>query len=229
MHGVILAALQKLAEATFGGKAGGAWSPQAPLGPKTSWATQDSPDREVVALGPAAATLTGTPAGVLLAAFGAFRVPDVRRRFQMSITPQWRTLDVLEPTKQTIHKAVRLKTPGANPPALVGRRTSPEEVVIQAASPRKLCPVANGIGRGVAKHDQEPSVLTEPRGMVTGSPSCTIVVRRQTSGGERSLMSRTLGGAFLPTACPNPALPSRRGHPLSLCNLVRMAVVTHSC
>jgi hypothetical protein len=30
-----------------------------------------------------AATLTGTPAGVLLEAFGAFRVPDVLRMFQM--------------------------------------------------------------------------------------------------------------------------------------------------
>jgi hypothetical protein len=102
-----------------------------------------------------AATLTGTPAGVLLEAFGAFRLPDVLRMFQ-------------------------------------------------------------GIVRGVAKHDQELIVLTEPRCMLTGSPSCTIVVRRQTEGGERSLMSRTLGGAFVPTACPNPSLPSRRGHPLSL-------------
>jgi len=87
---------------------------------------------------------------------------------------------VIERTEQNIHKAVRLKNPGANPPALVCRRTSPEEIVIQYASPRKLCPVAKGIVRGVAKHDQEPIVLTEPRCMLTGSPSCTIVVRRQT-------------------------------------------------
>ncbi len=79
MHGVILAALKKLAEATFGGNAWGAWLPQAQLGPRTYLATQDYPDREVVALVPAAATLTGTPAGVLLEAFGAFRVPDVLR------------------------------------------------------------------------------------------------------------------------------------------------------
>ena len=99
--------------------------------------------------------------------------------FRMSIKPDWRTLDLIPHTEQTIHKVVRLKNPGASPPKLVSKHTSPEEVVITYTSERKLCAVAKGIVRGVAKYYKEKVEIAESTCMLTGSPRCTIAVRLQ--------------------------------------------------
>jgi hypothetical protein len=90
---------------------------------------------------------------------------------------EWRTLDVIEHTEETIHRVVRMRQPGAQPPLLRAERTSPNEVVLFYDSPRRLCAVARGIGRGVANHFQEPIVIEERRCMHRGDPGCVIAYK----------------------------------------------------
>jgi hypothetical protein len=46
-------------------------------------------------------------------------------------------------------------------------------------SPRRLCAVARGIARGVAKKFQEMLTIRDQRCMHRGDPACIIVFRRE--------------------------------------------------
>src|SRR2546422_631347 len=78
---------------------------------------------------------------------------------------------------ETIHRVVRSQNPGADPPQLRCTRVGPEEVVISYASPRKMCGVAKGITRGIAKRLAETVVISESVCMLRGGPTCEISVR----------------------------------------------------
>lgn len=71
---------------------------------------------------------------------------------------------------------VRLKNPGAKPPHPKATRHSANEVLIDYSSPRKMCFVAKGIARGVAKHYGEKVQLTEKECMHKGDKRCLISV-----------------------------------------------------
>ncbi len=103
--------------------------------------TEVYPDEEIVALVATASQLTSTPVPVILEDFGAFLVPTLLKVYKGYIKAGWRTLDLLEHTESNIHKAVRLRDPGAEPPRLKVKRTSPTEVVIAYSSARNMCEV----------------------------------------------------------------------------------------
>jgi predicted hydrocarbon binding protein len=84
---------------------------------------------------------------------------------------------VIEKTEETIHHVVRVQTPGAKPPVLHTIRRSEDEVVLIYSSPRKLCALAIGIARGVAKHFNETIEITQTKCMHTGAPHCEIIFR----------------------------------------------------
>jgi hypothetical protein len=97
------------------------------------------------------------------------------------LKPSWHTLDVIEHTEATTHRVVRMRQPGAQPPLLTTERRAPDEVVLFYDSPRRLCAVAHGIGRGVAAHFQETITINEPRCMHRGDPRCVMSFRLVTS------------------------------------------------
>jgi hypothetical protein len=84
---------------------------------------------------------------------------------------EWRTLDVIQHTEETIHRVVRMRQPGAAPPRLRVDRASPDEVAIHYDSPRRLCAVARGIVRGVAKHFGENGRSPKKRACTAATPS----------------------------------------------------------
>jgi predicted hydrocarbon binding protein len=94
------------------------------------------------------------------------------------IPGDWKTLDVIEKTEETIHHVVRVQTPGAKPPVLRTVRRSEDEVVLIYGSPRKLCALAIGIARGVAKQFNETIEVTQTKCMHNGAPHCELVFRK---------------------------------------------------
>jgi hypothetical protein len=91
------------------------------------------------------------------------------------IPREWKTIDVIDKTEETIHTVVREQTPGAKPPVLHTIRRSVDEVVLIYGSPRKLCAFAIGIARGVANHYNEAIEITQTKCMNYGAPHCEIV------------------------------------------------------
>jgi len=146
------------------------------------------PDAEMEALVSAAATMSGQAATVVLEDFGVFIALPLTNMYGHLIPGEWKTLDVIEKTEETIHNVVRVQTPGAKPPVLHAIRRSEGEVVLIYGSPRKLCAFAIGIVRGVAKHFNETIEVTQTKCIHHGAPHCEIVFRKGWK--FRSLTSR---------------------------------------
>lgn len=177
MHGLIFSELKKYVTTKLGPAAWPALLKEANLANRIYLTGDTYPDAEAVALVSAASRITKQPAGAILEDFGEFITPDLIETYRPFIKSKWKTLDMIEHTEETIHKAVRLRDPGAAPPQLKSRRVSPREVEIVYKSARKMCGVAKGIARGVAKHYGEQVSVTESSCMHQGAPQCTISIK----------------------------------------------------
>ncbi len=179
MHGTIFVELQKYVETKLGVEAWPALKREAGIDrPQGYEALEVYPDEEVGALVGTASRITGAPAAVLLEDFGDFIAPDLLDMYWGVIAPEWRTLDVIENTERTIHDVVRLNHKGASPPYLQASRTAPDEVTVVYTSPRRLCAVAKGISRGIARHYNEQITIDDVTCMHRGDENCTLLVRK---------------------------------------------------
>lgn len=178
MHGVIFSELRKYVEQRHGGEE--TWKSllrDAGLGSRIYLSIGAYPDAEAVALVSAASAATGVPARRVLEDFGEFIAPDLIAMYRALVRPEWRTLEFLEKTEETIHRVVRLKDPAAAPPEIRCERTAADEAVVRYASARRMCGVAVGIIRGVAAHYGDAVRIDEPHCMLRGDPECEIRVR----------------------------------------------------
>jgi len=177
MNGVIFLELGKYVEDRLGREAWLHLLQVTGIGPKLYLPVAEYPDEEALTLVSAAVDATGIPAAVILEDFGEFIVPDLVKMFGYLLKPQWKTLDIIEQTEQTIHQVLRRATPHARPPALRCVRPSPDEVIITYTSPRKLCAVAEGITRGIANLLGECISITHPICMLQGASKCELSVK----------------------------------------------------
>lgn len=182
MHGTIFAELKKYVDAKVGGDAWAQLLVSAGLGPRLYMALQAYPDEELVKIVTAASKATRQPAAVILEDFGLFIAPDLLGMYRSLVKPEWRSLEVIEHTEDTIHKVVRRQHADATPPYLRASRTGPEQVTVIYDSPRRLCAVAKGIIRGVGEHYKEQLILRETSCMHVGAVACTIEVDRKPAG-----------------------------------------------
>jgi len=132
------------------------------------------PDPDLFALVAGAAELTGKPIQTLLEAFGEFLVPSYITLYGGLLKANWRTLDVIEHTEETIHRVVRRRQPGALPPRLRTVRVGPKMVILTYDSPRKLCAIARGIARGLAARFEETLIIQDVECMHRGDPACVL-------------------------------------------------------
>ncbi|MBI3921512.1 MAG: heme NO-binding domain-containing protein [Armatimonadetes bacterium] len=177
MHGIVLVELRRFVDQKFGGDTWKKLQQESGVGSKMYMAMDSYPDQEAIALVTTASRMTGKPVASLLEDFGEHLVPRFIGIYPMLIKPQWKTLDFLEHVEETIHKIVRRDNPGANPPQLTCTRVSPNEVVIAYNSSRKMCGLAKGMVKGVARHYGEEVALEEPTCMLRGGAQCKIFVK----------------------------------------------------
>jgi hypothetical protein len=177
MHGILFTELRRYVGTKFGKETWNDFLKNAGLETKAYMPFEAYPDEEMMALVATASKMTGQPASNVLQDFGEFIAPDLLIMYQGLIKPEWRTLDVLEHTEATIHTVVRQKNAGAEPPELVSERRRSNEVVITYRSARKMCDVAKGIAKGMAKHYNEQIVISEASCMLKGDAACVISVK----------------------------------------------------
>jgi heme-NO-binding protein len=177
MHGAIFAELKKFASSAFGDEVWNEMCERARVGTRVYLAVATYPDAEAIALVGAAAELSGKPAAELLGGFGEYLVAPLLQTYGSLVRPEWRTLDLLEHTESTIHRVIRVREPEATPPELAVKRVSADEVVIRYGSSRRLCSLAIGLIRGVARHYAEAIEVRETACMSRGATRCEISVR----------------------------------------------------
>jgi tRNA A-37 threonylcarbamoyl transferase component Bud32 len=135
------------------------------------------PDGDAVALLQAVADARGEPLGETVTRFGEFLAPHLVKVAGPLVDPAWRTLDLVEHTEQLIHAMVRVEKPGAEPPVLEAVRIGPDELHLVYSSRRRLCLLASGLLRGLARHFGETVEIDEPGCMLRGDPFCSFVIR----------------------------------------------------
>lgn len=178
MHGIIFSELRKYVDNRLGKDAWDKLMAEAGMSKSKMYlAIEEYPDQDAVALVTAASKITGKSAQAILEDFGEFIAPDLIRMYANLIDSSWNTLDLIEHTERTMHTVVRIKNKGAKPPELQVSRASKNEVVITYSSPRKMCAVAKGIAKGIAKHYNERVAVTESSCMLQGRGSCKISVK----------------------------------------------------
>jgi predicted hydrocarbon binding protein len=177
MHGMIFGRLKQFVDAQMGEEAWPALLAASGIGDKIYLASSSYPDAEIMALVQAASAKTGLEAAALLEAFGEFLVPAYLGMYGHLVKPEWRALDLIEHTEETIHKVVRVRNPGALPPVLHTTRVSPSEIRLEYGSERRLCAVARGIMKGVASHYKELLQIDESACMLRGAAKCVLHVK----------------------------------------------------
>jgi predicted hydrocarbon binding protein len=181
MHGIIFSELKQYVVSRLGAAAWGTLLEKAGMPGRVFMPGQEYPDADAVALVSTASAIIGEPAQGILEDFGEFIAPALMEMYGSLIPKEWRTLDVIEHTEETIHTVVRRRNPGAHPPELRCQRLDPDEVVVVYSSPRKMCAVAKGIARGMARHFKETVTVSERSCMLAGARECRISVQRQPS------------------------------------------------
>lgn len=176
MHGVIFSELKKFVDTKFGGNTWNDLMNAAGLGTKLYLPVQHYPDSDAIALVTAASKATGMAPAQILEAFGEFIAPSLLGMYRPLVKPQWKTLDLLENTENTIHTVVRQRNPGAQPAQLKAIRINEKTVELTYSSERKMCSVAKGIINGLAKHYGENVTVTETTCMHKGGEHCQMTV-----------------------------------------------------
>ncbi len=161
MHGIIHMELKRFVEAYHGQEAWLKVLENAGLGNKVYWALSVYPDDETVAIVKSASELTSTPVQMVLEAFGEFIVPTLVSMYSSHINPDWGMVEMLLHTEEIIHRVVRMRNPGAEPPKLKFEKIGDNELRFLYDSPRKMSALAKGIIRAVAGHYQNKVSIQE--------------------------------------------------------------------
>ena len=177
MNGIVYIEIGKFAQARLGELGWIEVVKQAGVPQRLYYRVADYPDEEAFALLAALSMQMQEPVGKVLEDLGEFIAPDLLRMSRFWIQPEWKTLDVIANTEQTIHETLRKEGSNTNPPQLRCRRISADEVVITYDSPRRLCSLARGIIRGLAVHYGEAVTIAEAACMLKGAPACELIVR----------------------------------------------------
>lgn len=198
MHGLIFFFIQKFADslavrlsstAAVGGTATGSAAGRDRFLPSGVY-----PDADAVALLGSIAAARSEPLGDTVTAFGEFLAPHLVKVAGTLVDPAWRTLDLVEHTEDLIHAMVRTTQPGAEPPVLEAARIAPQELHLVYTSRRRLCGLATGLLRGLARHYGEAVDIEEPSCLLRGDPFCSFVIRTTPieTHAARSPLSETL-------------------------------------
>ncbi|MBC7789248.1 MAG: heme NO-binding domain-containing protein [Anaerolineae bacterium] len=177
MYGIIHTELRNYVVSKLGEAGWASLVSEAGMELKAYFPSETYPDQEIRTIVSAAAKRAGVSEQDILRDFGFFLAPTLLTVYKPLVKPEWRTLDLIENTEQTIHKVVRRKDPGALPPELKVARMSKGEVIITYTSRRRMCSVAKGIAAGVAAHYGETVDITELECMHNGDGQCRISVK----------------------------------------------------
>jgi predicted hydrocarbon binding protein len=143
---------------------------------KMYFPVKDYADEEIVALVQTASNALNIPVPDVLEDFGAYVGPELLSFYHMYIKEKnLRTFDVIEVAGSKIN-------PDRKPPKLSSHRESPDVLIVDYQSHRKLCPVVRGIIRGLGEKFGERFDINETQCMLRGADKCSMRVTKLLSG-----------------------------------------------
>jgi predicted hydrocarbon binding protein len=176
MHGIIHLELQRFAETRHGSPAWPGIVAGAGVPYRFAYVrVGEYPDEEFTSLVGALALRAGVTPQTILLEFGRFIAPML-----LTLMPEYvqdkNVFDLLADAEYLMHRMVRERDPGAQPPRLRCVRTDDREVVITYQSARRMCAFGRGIILGVARHYDEAIAVDETSCMLLGHEACRLVI-----------------------------------------------------
>ncbi len=196
MHGLIFVELKKFVVSKFDEKTWETLLEKAGLKHQLYLASTVYPDQDAIALVSTACQMTGLKPNVVLEDFGEFILPDLIEQYKFLVKPEWKLLDFLQNTEETIHKIMRFHK-GVTPPRLGAHRIEENKLLISYSSQRRMCALLKGMVRGSAKYYKEQITMIESRCMLQGDSECVVSVQVD------SATVRTQANAFQKSVAPN--------------------------
>ncbi len=150
---------------------------------KMYFPVKDYADEEMVALVQTASNALNIPVPDVLEDFGAYVGPELLSFYHMYIKDKnLSTFDVIEVAGSKIHDVIHEHNPNRKPPKLSSHRESPDVLIVDYQSHRKLCPVVRGIIRGLGEKFDERFDINETQCMHRGADKCSMRVTKLLSG-----------------------------------------------
>jgi len=126
----------------------------------------------------ALAALLHADVAQVLEDFGAFVAPALVQLYGNLLEPDWGTIEIVEHSSKTIHKALAANDDAMEPPDISCVRKSANMLVVNYESPRRWCAFAVGLIRGLAKHFDETVIVNEVTCGRTAGSRCQFIIRR---------------------------------------------------
>lgn len=132
------------------------------------------PDGRLFQLVGAASSALGQPPEAVLRWFGRSAIPLLAERYPHFFEDHRSTRDFLLTLNHIIHAEVRKLYPGADVPTFGFDTSSPDVLLIDYRSKRKLCSLAEGFVEGAADHYREQVTMDQSRCMNRGDDRCVL-------------------------------------------------------
>lgn len=187
MYGVIFDFLRDYVIKNHGGKP--TWEALLKAngyGYKIFFPTIEYADSEIVALATTASEALSVPLPDVLEDFGSFVAGRLLSFYNMYVDEKnWKTFEIIENAGGCIHHAIHRHNPTRKPPKIAAKRISPDELIINYQSQRKMCAVLRGIVRGLGEHFKEVLTIQETQCMLDGFDRCIFHVNRMPAEMQR--------------------------------------------
>jgi hypothetical protein len=133
---------------------------------------EDFPDEELVAMLGHLSSIVATPVDELLADFGQYLFHALTVKHPVFVTGRTDLFAFLHSIDDVIHKEVEKLYQSPNLPEIVCEQSSPDLLLLNYRSPRRLCHLADGLIRGAATHFDTPVLIDHDVCMHDGSDHC---------------------------------------------------------
>lgn len=134
------------------------------------------PDEELVALVAAASEALAVPADEVIRWFGRQMMPRFAARYAALFAAHTSLRSFVLSLNDMIHPEVRKLYPGAITPHFVVTVASPQTLLMEYQSQRRLCALAEGLLQGAADHYGDRITIERPRCLKQGDDRCILAV-----------------------------------------------------
>jgi hypothetical protein len=176
MKGIVFTSLGDMVEEKFGLETWNALLAQVELpsgGLYTAGGTY--PDEEMFTLVAGLSKLVNIESPKLVEAFGIYMFPILASKYP-NFLEQKDLKTFLKSIDEVIHVEVRKLYPDASLPSISYEDPSPNELILNYRSSRKLCALAIGLIQGAATHFNTNVRIKQPECMLKGADHCRLEI-----------------------------------------------------
>jgi hypothetical protein len=132
------------------------------------------PDADLFKLVEAASSALNQPPDLVVRWFGVKALPLLAQKYPAFFNRHQSTRPFILTLNDIIHPEVRKLYPGADTPEFDFDTSSPDILVMNYRSKRKLCSLVEGFTEGAAEHFKENVTIKHPLCMNRGDESCRL-------------------------------------------------------